>query len=50
MPPKRGLPEDVYGSASQDPRDTVKAELLESQPPVAQGMAPRHHVPCEAPA
>src|SRR5262249_60480645 len=50
MPPKRGLPEDVYGSALQDPRDTVKAELLESQSPVAQGMAPRHHVQCEAPA
>jgi hypothetical protein len=36
MPLKRGMPESVYGIASQDPRDTVRAGLPEPQFPAMQ--------------
>ncbi len=36
MPLKRKVPEGVYGSVPQDPRDTVKARLPEPQSPVMQ--------------
>jgi hypothetical protein len=36
MPLKRGMPEGVYGSAPQDPRDTVRAGLPEPQFPAMQ--------------
>ena len=42
MPLKHGCSEDAYGHAAQDPRDMVKATLLEPQPPVMQASIPRH--------
>lgn len=36
MPLKREMPEDAYGIVPQDPRDMVKATLLEAQSPVMQ--------------
>src|SRR3954452_4300335 len=44
MPIKRGTPEDVYGVAPRDPRDTVKAWSSEPQPPVVITCPPDHHV------
>src|SRR5262249_35408249 len=41
MPAKRGATEDVYGVASRDPRDKVKATLLEPQPAAVTHMTPR---------
>src|SRR5689334_2188103 len=41
MPTKRGASEDVYGAASRDPRDQVKAPLLEPQPAAVTHMTPR---------
>ncbi len=36
MPTKRGTPEGVYGVVPRDPRDMVRARLLEPQPPATQ--------------
>ena len=36
MPEKREPPEDAEGAVPQDPRDKVKAALLESQSPAVQ--------------
>src|SRR5215469_12427076 len=41
MPTKRGASEDVYGAASPDPRDKVKATLLEPQPAAVTQMTSR---------
>src|SRR5262249_62275953 len=41
MPTKRGASEDVYGAASRDPRDKVKATLLEPQPAAVTQMTSR---------
>ena len=39
----RGSPEGVYGVAPLDPRDRVRAGLLEAQFPAVEGRAPRYH-------
>src|SRR6185437_15160096 len=44
MPSKRGTFEDVYGVALRDPRDMVKAGLLEPQSPAVHKPTPRYHV------
>lgn len=45
MSGKRGTPEDAYGQyAPQDPRDRVKAGLLEAQSPAVEGDAPSDRV------
>ena len=41
MPSKPVLPEDVYGTDRQDPRDMAKAELPEPQSPAMQSDIPR---------
>ncbi len=43
MPSKRELPEGVYGTVPQDPRDTARAILLEPQFPVVKALIPRTH-------
>ncbi len=41
MPGKREMPEGAEGHVSQDPRDMVKARLLEPQSPVMETYIPR---------
>jgi hypothetical protein len=43
MPLKQEESEGVYGSVLQDPRNMVKAELLESQSPVMKANILRHN-------
>jgi hypothetical protein len=45
MPLKRGRAEDAYGRAPQDPRDMVKATLLEPQSPAMEAYIPRAQRP-----
>ena len=46
MPSKRERPEDAYGRVPQGPRDMVRTELFEPQPPAMQACIPRHSVLC----
>ena len=44
MPSKRERSEDADDPVPQGPRDTVRTELFEPQPPTMQGYIPRHSV------
>ncbi len=44
MPSKRERSEDAYDPVPQGPRDTVRTELFEPQPPAMQAYIPRHSV------
>ena len=46
MPSKRERPEDAYGRVPQGPRDMVRTELFEPQPPAMQAYISRHSVLC----
>ena len=46
MPSKRERSEDAYGRVPQGPRDMVRTELFEPQPPAMQAYIPRHSVLC----